>query len=358
MRKTIRELLIDAVAHNASDLHCLVGNPVTIRRHGELTDLYPEPLTDEDTLALVDEIATEEQKRQLWQRGDVDISHELPGQGRFRINIYRQRRSVALAARVIPGRIPTLRELEMPPVLLQMSRLRRGLVLVTGPTGSGKSTTVASLVHQINLERRCTIVTLEDPVEYLYEKRQSLISQREIGVDVDSFASGLRAALREDPDVIVVGEMRDLDTMTTAIQAAETGHLVFATLHTTDAVQTIDRIIDVFPAHQQSQIRMQLSMILQGIVSQQLLPRKGGVGRVAACEILLLNPAVRNMIRTGKTHQLNSTMQTSGRSGMQTMDMALEMLSMFDVIDVDAAMALATDPDLIFASQRKRWNGQ
>ena len=358
MKLSLRQILTDAVAQNASDLHCLVGNPITIRRHGELTDLYPESLTDEDTLALVDEIATDEQKRQLRQRGDVDISHELPGQGRFRINIYRQRRSVAIAARVIPGRIPTLRELEMPPVLLQMSRLRRGLVLVTGPTGSGKSTTVASLVHQINLERRCTIVTLEDPVEYLYEKRQSLISQREIGVDVDSFASGLRAALREDPDVIVVGEMRDLDTMTTAIQAAETGHLVFATLHTTDAVQTIDRIIDVFPAHQQSQIRMQLSMILQGIVSQQLLPRKGGVGRVAACEILLLNPAVRNMIRTGKTHQLNSTMQTSGRSGMQTMDMALEMLSMFDVIDVDAAMALATDPDLIFASQRKRWNGQ
>lgn len=358
MQKSIREILTDAVARSASDLHCLVGNPITIRRHGELENLYPDALTDADTLALVDEIATEDQKRQLWQRGDVDISHELPGQGRFRINIYRQRRSVAIAARVIPGRIPTLRELEMPPVLLQMSRLRRGLVLVTGPTGSGKSTTVASLVQQINLERRCTIVTLEDPVEYLYEKRQSLISQREIGVDVDSFASGLRAALREDPDVIVVGEMRDLDTMTTAIQAAETGHLVFATLHTTDAVQTIDRIIDVFPAHQQSQIRMQLSMILQGIVSQQLLPRKGGIGRVAACEILLLNPAVRNMIRTGKTHQLNSTMQTSGRSGMQTMDMALEMLSMFDVIDVDAAMALAIDPDLIFAGQRKKWNGQ
>ena len=358
MRFSLRQILTDAVAQNASDLHCLVGSPVTIRRHGELENLYPDALTDADTLALVDEIATEEQKRQLWQRGDVDISHELPGQGRFRINIYRQRRSVAIAARVIPGRIPTLRELEMPPILLQMSRLRRGLVLVTGPTGSGKSTTVASLVQQINLERRCTIVTLEDPVEYLYEKRQSLISQREIGVDVDSFASGLRAALREDPDVIVVGEMRDLDTMTTAIQAAETGHLVFATLHTTDAVQTIDRIIDVFPAHQQSQIRMQLSMILQGIVSQQLLPRKGGKGRVAACEILLLNPAVRNMIRTGKTHQLNSTMQTSGRSGMQTMDMALEMLSMFDVIDVDAAMALAIDPDSIFASQRKKWNGQ
>ena len=358
MKLSLRQILTDAVAHNASDLHCLVGNPVTIRQHGALTDLYPEPLTDADTRALLDEIATEEQKRLLWKRGDVDISYELPGQERFRINIFRQRRSVAIAARVIPGRVPTLLELEMPPILLQLSRLQRGLVLVTGPTGSGKSTTVASLVHQINMERRCTIITLEDPVEYLYQKRKSLISQREIGVDVDSFASGLRAALREDPDVIVVGEMRDLDTMTTAIQAAETGHLVFATLHTTDAVQTIDRIIDVFPSHQQQQIRMQLSMILQGIVSQQLLPRRGGKGRVAACEILLLNPAVRNMIRTGKTHQLNSTMQTSGRSGMQTMDMALEALSMFDVIDMDAAMALATDPDSIFASQRKKWTGQ
>ncbi len=355
MVKKIAEILRSAVEQGASDLHCLAGAPITIRKHGELADFGATVLTAGDTLALFEEVAMEEHKRQLQKTGDVDISYAIPGYGRFRINVYRQRRSVAIAARMISESIPTLMELSLPPVLLQLSRLYRGLVLVTGPTGSGKSTTVASLIHQINLERRCNIITLEDPIEYIHANRKSLISQREIGVDAETFAGGLRAALREDPDVIVVGEMRDLDTMSTAIQAAETGHLVLATLHTPDAIQTVDRIIDVFPSRQQPQIRMQLSMILQGIVSQQLLQRKDGDGRAAVCEILLATPAVRNLIRTGKTHQLNSAIQMGGKMGMQTMDAALESLCLADVINIDEALAMATEPEQLQACKIKKW---
>ena len=348
------ELLRLAVVWGASDLHCIAGSPPAMRIHGNLTDLDEKILTAEDTLALFEEISDEARKRLLQDVGDVDISYSVQGLGRFRINVYRQKRTIAIAARMISNRIPTLEELDLPSVLVELSRRRRGLVIVTGPTGSGKSTTVAALVNQINSERRCNIITMEDPVEHIHSNNKSLISQREIGVDVDSFAGGLRAALREDPDVIVVGEMRDLDTMRIAVQAAETGHLVLATLHTSDAVQTVDRIIDVFPPQQQQQIRLQLSMTLQGIVSQHLLPRKGGDGRVVACEILITTPAVRNLIREGKTHQLHSVLQTGSKQGMQTMDTSLEALCLIDAIDHEDALALAADPDRLIACKRKR----
>jgi len=347
------ELLREAVEKGASDLHCTAGAPAIIRIHGNLTDLNETILTVEDTSALFEEISDEERKRQLQATGDVDISYSVQGLGRFRINAYRQKRSIAIAARMIAEKISTLEELNLPAILAELSRKPRGLVLVTGPTGSGKSTTVAALVDQINSERRCNIITLEDPVEYIHENKKSLVNQREIGVDAESFAGGLRAALREDPDVIVVGEMRDLDTMSIAVQAAETGHLVLATLHTSDAVQTIDRIIDVFPPHQQQQIRLQLSMTLQGIVSQQLLPRKEGDGRVVACEILLATPAVRNLIREGKSHQLHSVLQTGIKQGMQTMDTALEGLCQAGAVDPDEALLVAVDPDRMIACKRK-----
>lgn len=348
------DLLRAAVWRGASDLHCSAGAPATMRIHGNLVDMTEEILSADDTLDLFEQISDDESKSRLKAAGDVDISYAVQGLGRFRINVYKQKRSIAIAARMIAERIPTLEELNLPAVLVELSRRRRGLVLVTGPTGSGKSTTVAAMVNQINSERRCNIITLEDPIEYIHTNKQSLINQREIGVDAESFVGGLRAVLREDPDVIVVGEMRDLDTMRIAVQAAETGHLVLATLHTPDAAQTVDRIIDVFPSHQQQQIRLQLSMTLQGIVSQHLLPKKDGNGRIAACEILVSTPAVRNLIREGKAHQLHTVLQTGNKQGMQSMDASLEALCQMDAVDADEALSLATDPERLLACKRKK----
>ena len=269
------------------------------------------------------------------------------GLSRFRVNAFRQRGSIAIAIRIIPERVPSLQELKLPDIVRELARKPRGLVLVTGPTGSGKSTTMAAMIDLINSERACNILTLEDPIEYLHRHRKSIINQREIGADSRTFANALRAALREDPDVILVGEMRDMETISIAVRAAETGHLVLATLHTSDAAQTVDRIIDVFPPYQHQQVRTQLSLALQGIVSQQLLPRRDGQGRIVAVETLVTTPAVRNLIREGKSHQILSVIQTGAKFGMLAMDTALRDLCRAGLIAEDEALMRSNDPDTL-----------
>jgi twitching motility protein PilT len=341
----IEQLLREAVEHRASDLHLTVGVPPILRINGDIVRMELPPLRVPDTQQLFEDFASDERREILQQTGEVDFSYTILGFSRFRVNAFRQRGSIAIAVRIIPEKIPTIEELNLPEVISTLARKPRGLILVTGPTGSGKSTTLAAMIDQINNERACNILTLEDPIEYLHRHKKSLVNQREVGGDTRSFANGLRAALREDPDVILVGEMRDMDTISIAVQAAETGHLVFATLHTSDAAQTVDRIIDVFPPFQQQQIRSQLSMTIQGIVSQQLMPRQDRSGRVAAVEILLASPAVRNLIREGKTHQLLSVIQTSAKSGMQSMDAALRDLCRAGIVSDEEALMRATDPE-------------
>ncbi|MBP2653918.1 MAG: pilT [Firmicutes bacterium] len=331
----------------ASDLHITVGMPPMLRIDGELTPLAYQRERPEMTEALLAEIASAEVLSKFAAQGDVDFSYAIPGLSRFRVNAFRQRGSVAIAVRLVNERVPTLEELGHPEVIKELARKLRGLVLVTGPTGSGKSTTLAAMIGLINRERACHIITLEDPIEYLHSHGKSIVNQRELHLDTKSFADALRAALREDPDVILLGEMRDMETIATAITAAETGHLVLATLHTGDAAQTIDRIIDVFPPHHQQQVRIQLSLTLQGIVVQQLLPRKDGKGRVAALEILLATPAVRNIIRESKTQQLMSVLQTGAKAGMQTMDGSLRELVRSEVVTYEEALARAVDSEML-----------
>jgi twitching motility protein PilT len=304
----------------------VVGAPPVIRVRGQLQRLEGPPLTPQDTRDLVYSILSNDQRKKLETEWQVDFSYSVPNLGRFRVNAYMQRASIGAAFRLIPAKIKTIEELELPPVLHDLSRKPRGFVLVTGPTGSGKSTSLAALIDEINRSRKEHIMTIEDPIEFLHLHKSCIVNQRELGNDAQSFGLALKAALRQDPDVILVGEMRDLETISTALTAAETGHLVFATLHTQDTAQTIDRIIDVFPPYQQQQVRVQLSVALQGIVTQQLLPTADGSGRVVAAEILMLTPAVRNLIREGKTHQIYSVLQTSGGKGMQSMDAALAQL--------------------------------
>ncbi len=335
----------EAVERRASDIHLTVGVPPTLRINGALVRLNLPPLGPADTLRLFESIAPEERQTVFRQNGEVDFSHTIHGLSRFRVNAFRQRGSVAIAVRLIPEQVPTLDQLELPEVVANLARKPRGLILVTGPTGSGKSTTMAAMINLINEEQSCNIITLEDPIEYLHRHKKSLINQREVNADTRSFANGLRAALREDPDVILVGEMRDMDTISIAVRAAETGHLVLATLHTSDASQTIDRIIDVFPPYQQQQIRTQLSLTLQGIISQQLLPRRSGTGRVVAVEILVATPAVRNLVREGKSHQLLTVIQTGAKTGMQSMDAALRDLCRAGVVSDEEALMRASDPD-------------
>ena len=329
----IDELLRQASQLRASDIHFTVELPPMLRIDGDLKPVPGMPvLKPPDTERVLLEMLSALQLAEYRQQGSVDFSRSLPGVGRFRVNAYRQRHAAALALRLIPIGIPRLANLALPKVISELARKNAGLVIVTGPTGSGKSTTLAAMIGQINSEESLHILTLEDPIEFLHRHEKSMVNQREIGPDTPSFASGLRAALREDPDVILVGEMRDYDTTQIAISAAETGHLVLTTLHTPSASQTIDRIIDIFPPHQQSQVRIQLAASLQGVVAQQLLPRADGPGRVACVEVLLATPAVRNLIREGKTHQLPSIIQTNSRLGMITMDASLRDLRQRGII--------------------------
>jgi twitching motility protein PilT len=307
----------------ASDIHVTVGRPITLRINGELVSIDDYVLTPEDTRKMVREALSDSLWAQLEENGEIDSSYSLPGVGRYRINAFKQRGSYGMVLRIIPFEIPSMEALGLPKVVEELARLRRGMVLVTGPTGSGKSTTLATMVNQINHERNCHVLTLEDPIEYLHKHQEALVTQREVGSDTGSFANALRAALRQDPDVILVGEMRDLETISIALTAAETGHLVFSTLHTSGAAKTIDRIIDVFPPHQQHQVRVQLSSVIQGIISQQLLPKADGVGRVAAFEVMIATPAIRNLIREDKIHQIDTSIQTGASHKMQTMDNSL-----------------------------------
>lgn len=342
----LNELLEKTVKEGASDLHLTVGIPPTIRVNGELVQLDYSKVMPNVTEDFAKEILKEDYEEYL-QKGEIDTSYSIAGLGRFRVNIFKQRGSDAIAIRVVTLRIPNLDELGFPPVLKELTEKQRGLVLVTGPTGSGKSTTLAAMINEINANRSAHIITLEDPVEYLHKHNKSIINQREIGKDSKSYQNALKAVLREDPDVILVGEMRDIETISIAITAAETGHLVFSTLHTIGAAKTIDRVIDVFPPHQQQQIKIQLAAVLQGIVSQQLIPKNNDNGRVAALEIMIATPAIQNLVREGKTHQIESAVQTGGKYGMKTMDMALAELYKKNVISYESAMTFSIDKEML-----------
>lgn len=340
----IDDLLIEATQRGASDLHLTEGLPPTIRVDGRLQRLNYEILKPHDVQKLVYEVLTDQQIQWFEKVRELDFSYGISGVGRFRFNVYRQRGSVGAAMRSIATSIPSIEELKLPPLLRDLTRKPSGLILVTGPTGAGKSTTLASMIDIINRERDCHIMTIEDPIEYLHTHRRSMVNQRELGQDTNSFENALRAVLREDPDVILVGELRDLETIGTAITMAETGHLVFATLHTRNAPQTIDRIIDVFPAHQQDQIKVQLANALEAIVAQLLLPRVGG-GRVPAVEIMLATSAVRNLVREGRSEQLYSVIETGAQVGMQTMDRSLVHLLRRGAITIETANTTTLDPD-------------
>ena len=342
----IDDLLQQTVALGASDLHITVGSAPAVRLRGHLARLDGYlPFDGESTRALLYRILSSEQQKHLELQRQIDLAYEVPGLARFRVNVYFQREALGAAFRQIPTDIKTLEELGLPSSLHELGTKPRGLVLVTGPTGSGKSTTLAAIIDEINRTRADHILTIEDPIEFVHKHKNCIVNQREIGIDALSFADGLRAALRQDPDVILVGEMRDLETIATALTAAETGHLVFATLHTQDAAQTVDRIVDVFPPDQQQQVRVQLSVALQGIVTQQLLATADGQGRIAACEVLVPTPAVRNLIREGKTHQIYSALQTGGQFGMQTMDSALAQLVREQKITRELAEARSSSPE-------------
>src|SRR4051812_5758092 len=340
------DLLLEVIERNASDLHLAAGAHPTVRVRGHLHALEDFPiLTPEFCREVVYSILTNDQRQRLETDWQLDFAYTIPGKARFRVNAYFQRAAIGAAFRLIPFEIVGIDELGLPPVIHDLTKKPRGFVLVTGPTGSGKSTTLAAMIDSINETRDEHILTVEDPIEFLHGHKRCLVNQRELGSDAQSFAAALKASLRQDPDVILVGEMRDLETMHTALTAAETGHLVFATLHTQDAPQSIDRIIDVFPAAQQGQVRTQLAVALQGVITQQLLPTADGSGRVAACEVLVPNAAVRNLIREGKTFQIYSTMQTGGAQGMQTMDAALAALVRSGQITRQLAESRSSTPD-------------
>ena len=340
----LNEILIQSVKERASDIHLTSGRAPSYRVDGVLAPIMGERLTPQMLENILLPLIDKRHREELEETGQTDFAYAISGVGRFRVNVFKQRGTLAAVMRSLPFNIPEPEDLGIPREVVEMTSRKRGLVLVTGPTGSGKSTTLASLIHVINRTYPYHIITLEDPIEYLHRHDKSVVNQREIGSDSTNYAQALRAALREDPDVILVGEMRDLETISTAITAAETGHLVFSTLHTIGADKTIDRIIDVFPPNQQQQVRIQLASVLECIVSQQLLKMADGSGRVAALEVLFANNAVRNLIRESKTYQIPSIMQTNKRAGMQTMDDALYDLFMRKVIDGDTAVTYAQDP--------------
>jgi len=341
----IADLLIYTLENGASDLHITVNLPPTVRIHGDCEPMNYPPLTREKTRDLVYAIMNDKQRARFEEFNDIDFSLDFGARGRFRVNAFMGREGVGSVLRVIPSQIKSVEELGIPQVISKMADFERGLVLVTGPTGSGKSTTLAALIDQINQTRRGHILTVEDPIEFVHPHKKCVVNQREVGPHTNSFASALRAALREDPDVILVGEMRDLETISLAVSAAETGHLVFGTLHTSSAAQTIDRIIDVFPAHQQSQIRAQLSESIRGVVAQTLLKTASGKGRAAAVEVLVSTPAVRNLIREGKTFQLPSVIQTGVKEGMQTIEQSLSELVINGRVAQEEALSKAPDKE-------------
>lgn len=340
---TIEQIMGCAKDAGASDVHITVGISPKMRVNGKLMVMPFPVLLPPDTKRICDSMMNEKQKESFEERGEWDFSYSIPSMGRYRVNAFRQRGSVAMVLRLVGTVVPTPESLSLPQSVIDLYKKKRGLVLVTGPTGSGKSTTLASLVGKINMDLDAHIITLEDPIEYLHRHARSIVNQREIGIDASSYDLALRSALREDPDVILVGEMRDLETISTAITAAETGHLVLSTLHTIGAAATIERIIDVFPPHQQEQIRTQLANVLVSVVSQQLVPTVDKRGRVAAFEVMHATPAIRNLIRENKTHQIATSIQTSRRLGMITMDDALVELYMKGKIDRDEALNFAQD---------------
>lgn len=351
---TLYDLLKQMIEKGASDLHVTTGSPPRLRIDGKLIPIDHPPLTPADTKNLCYSILTDAQKHRFEENNELDLSFGIKGLSRFRANIFMQRGAVAGAFRTIPFGIKTFNELGLPDIINELVKKPRGLIVVTGPTGSGKSTTLAAMVDRINEERYDHIITIEDPIEYLHGHKKSLINQREVNADTSSFKAALKYVLRQDPDVVLIGEMRDLETIEAALTVSETGHLTLATLHTNSAVQTINRIIDVFPSHQQEQIRVQLSFVLEGIISQQLIPKKTGQGRVLAVEILIPNPAVRNLIREDKIHQIYSIMQTGqARSGMQTMNQSLLELYTKGLISYEDAIGRSMMPDeLITMIQR------
>jgi twitching motility protein PilT len=343
---TLPDLLKTTVDLEGSDLHLTTGTPPQVRVHGELQRLPLEDLSPAETQQLVYSVLTDAQKKRFEETSELDFSFGIRGLARFRCNVFNQRGAVAAVYRLIPERIRNFEELGLPAVLAQMAERPRGLVLVTGPTGSGKSTTLAAMLDKINAERHGHILTIEDPIEYIHAHKSCLVNQREIHSDTQGFGAALRAALREDPDVVLIGEMRDLETVEAALRIAETGHLTFATLHTNSAAQTINRIIDVFPAHQQSQIRTQLSLVLEGVVCQALLPRADGHGRVVSLEILVPTPGIRNLIREDKIHQIYSAMQTGQEKyGMQTANQSLATLYHRKLITLETALTASSNRD-------------
>jgi len=337
-------LLLELLEHGGSDLHLTAGSQPIVRVNGALRPLEEyDQMTPAELRAMIYSILTEKQRETLENTLELDASHPVPGHARFRMNVFFQRDAVGAVFRAIPEVVKPLGELGLPAVINQFSEWPRGLVLVTGPTGSGKSTTLASIIDQINQRRACHILTIEDPIEFVHSHKKALVNQREVGADTLDFGAALKHALRQDPDVILVGEMRDLTTIQTALTAAETGHLVFATLHTQDAPQSIDRIIDVFPSHQQEQVRVQLAATVQAIVTQQLVPTRDGRGRAVAAEVMIATPAIRNLIRESKIHQITTAMQAGGKHGMQTMDQSLAHLVRQTTIDFDVAVERCTN---------------
>lgn len=351
---TLYELLKLMIEKGASDLHITTGTPPRLRVDGKLIPISHPVLGGEDTKGLCYSVLTDAQKHRFEEQSELDFSFGLKGLSRFRGNIFMQRGAVAGAFRSIPFQIRTFQDLGLPDIINDLSKKPRGLILVTGPTGCGKSTTLAAIVDKINSERTCHIITVEDPIEYLHGHKKSLINQREVTADTQSFRNALKYILRQDPDVALIGEMRDLETIEAALTVSETGHLTFATLHTNSAVQTLNRIIDVFPPHQQEQVRVQLSFVLEGILAQQLIPKKSGVGRALCVEVMIPTPGMRNLIREDKIHQIYSLMQTGqSQSGMQTMNQSLFDLFTKGLISYDDALAHSSIPEEFLAMMKK-----